>query len=1290
MYKHKRLAVVQPHSQQQSIDEYLSSHGLYRKFIAKDGSCLFRVVAEQVFHTQSLHLDVRKACVAFLRRNKDKFEAFVEGSFEDHLQQLSNPKEWGGDLEINALSIMYSRDFIIYQEPGRPPANVTEHGFKDKILLCFSNGNHYDSVYSRKFPAVAGICQAVLYELLYEHVFEVNRQTLRASVELYRSRKNHDSSSEEAILDSFGGDIESVPFSVMKSLDPFVYRNVEFEVWVASRKDHGSAPGVHFSEGDQCLVRVEERGDRYYPAYITEIFTENGPVNVYVEELKGSKCVALKNLKPLSWNPTLTYWGSAPDLAEQDGWNKGGKRRDVRGRPGEREGAPRGQMSLPPRMQQQQQQQHKSGAMRSLAQHDCSMEYNPSMMDYSGLVQGGPPNKAVGPVHQARAFGRMRSPQVSDPWYRQTADEGLVPSDTAFPALPSARVYSSTMASSAQAGTRLPDHKPKGSVLEPAFAHALKTAKMPPDGQLGGGGAGGAAAVGGTRGGPASFGGPVPMPGHSATSIISSMLHNLSPQVTMSVSQPRTLLLPGGGMGVPLPGGPSAAPTPLPISRPRSSPSVAVGSASQACSPLAVTLPALHPPAVLSSAVKPSQAILAPIAALIPPCPTPGAMSSPSPAVIGPYSSSGPPPLHSYNHAALGGHPAMGPSSPFHGHQKILSLSTQASADGGSGGGGGGQRDRATPLNGFSPSALAVSGDGVGSQPSAMAGGGGGGGGNTSPAGMPGDAAQNGALLAAGRGGGALERGAAGAEDRASIACAASGQKASLDSQAAAGSMSLLEPFDALSLYSKDPDGRDLPEDQRLLQFFFNYGIQAFAQARWLGPYQSLPGPWTSVYPPASFGLTHSPQQSRYFPAGDVSWPSAQSNPACSHNGDSLDVWAASPGAASHVPDAAKEWPPPQAVGSGGGGGGGGGGGWPLNNGAVGDQLKEQDGSGGDAFANGMEAGSMFNATSGAQVHFRGAWGTGGGGGGGGGGAQGDGGPGGSAYGVSSWLNHMQGGAVGGPPDFPSQGCKAQSLFDGGGGEQQQQQQGKVNTSGVAMGFPMDVRSLTSQAGMGLLSVPPPPPPPPHFSDSQPGGGGTPVPPPPPPPPLPPPPPFGPCPVSFADGGVGPPFPPFQTAQADMALASNSADFRPSPNYFAMGVAHGHHAQQQQQQHGLEFGVPRMPPPPPAPAPQGIVGSGARVRGEGSQFAGDQWYRGGLECYADPGGASQVRAEAMQRAVRDGGAAPPMSTGPYTAGGGNGFQVWGYGYQFVRLPQTEGSRPLDPRGQPGFENNPAM
>lgn len=33
-----------------AMDTYLRSQGLYRKRVAKDGSCLFRAVAEQVVH----------------------------------------------------------------------------------------------------------------------------------------------------------------------------------------------------------------------------------------------------------------------------------------------------------------------------------------------------------------------------------------------------------------------------------------------------------------------------------------------------------------------------------------------------------------------------------------------------------------------------------------------------------------------------------------------------------------------------------------------------------------------------------------------------------------------------------------------------------------------------------------------------------------------------------------------------------------------------------------------------------------------------------------------------------------------------------------------------------------------------------------------------------------------------------------------------------------------------------------------------------------------------------------
>eukprot|EP00057_Strongylocentrotus_purpuratus_P019432 XP_011673906.1 PREDICTED: putative HIN1-like protein [Strongylocentrotus purpuratus] len=89
------------------IDDFLASQGLVRKITAKDGSCLFRAVAEQVFHTQALHNDVRQACIRFMERNKEHFEPFVEGPFEQHLDKLQNAKEWAGQVEISALSLMY-------------------------------------------------------------------------------------------------------------------------------------------------------------------------------------------------------------------------------------------------------------------------------------------------------------------------------------------------------------------------------------------------------------------------------------------------------------------------------------------------------------------------------------------------------------------------------------------------------------------------------------------------------------------------------------------------------------------------------------------------------------------------------------------------------------------------------------------------------------------------------------------------------------------------------------------------------------------------------------------------------------------------------------------------------------------------------------------------------------------------------------------------------------------------------------------------------------------------------
>ncbi|XP_053556189.1 OTU domain-containing protein 4 [Bombina bombina] len=321
-----------------AMDKYLRSQGLYRKKIAKDGSCLFRAVAEKVLRSQACHLEIRKSCISYLRENKDQYEAFIEGSFEDYLKRLENPQEWVGQVEISALSLMFKRDFVIYQEPNIPPAYVTENNFSEKILLCFSNGNHYDIIYPIGFEENAAVCQSLIYELLYDKVLGVNvtKQMLKSDI--------YDLNAEEELFDSGGSesDLEDevasgknfadmngfkshkdkqkkngnliVSQNVLRSLNPLVYRNVEYEVWLKSKKDQQKldfsiAAGMQYSVGDKCKVRLQP-GGKFFNAHIQEVGAENGPVVVFVEELGMKHTVQLKNLKPIP----LT-------INSSDGWN---------------------------------------------------------------------------------------------------------------------------------------------------------------------------------------------------------------------------------------------------------------------------------------------------------------------------------------------------------------------------------------------------------------------------------------------------------------------------------------------------------------------------------------------------------------------------------------------------------------------------------------------------------------------------------------------------------------------------------------------------------------------------------------------------------------------------------------------------------------------------------------------------------------------------------------------------------------------------------------------------------
>uniref|UniRef100_A0A8C9V877 ubiquitinyl hydrolase 1 n=1 Tax=Scleropages formosus TaxID=113540 RepID=A0A8C9V877_SCLFO len=328
-----------------SMDEYLGTIGLYRKMTARDASCLFRAVSEQLYRSQRFHHKVRQDCVTFMRANRCNFEPFVEGSFEKYLERLEDPTETAGQVEIKALSLLYRRVFVIYRYPGKQPTEIAEERYPEKILLCCSNNGHYDIVYPRTFPVVAALCQALVYELLYCRVMGVEEGEVHSALESFRCggrryRNSASMCSEDAGYDTpddrsqrsvgprgpwsyrYGPPANtkpkvrgskfrlSFPYKVLKSLDPELYRNVEFDVWHDGRKelqktDYMVFAGRHYYLGDKCQVRLEPKG-KYYNAFIQEVGTHSSAVTVFIEELGEKHLVSLTNLKPVNpvpaWN----------------------------------------------------------------------------------------------------------------------------------------------------------------------------------------------------------------------------------------------------------------------------------------------------------------------------------------------------------------------------------------------------------------------------------------------------------------------------------------------------------------------------------------------------------------------------------------------------------------------------------------------------------------------------------------------------------------------------------------------------------------------------------------------------------------------------------------------------------------------------------------------------------------------------------------------------------------------------------------------------------------------------
>jgi len=117
-----------------------------------DGNCMFRAVADQVTGSEGAHAAMRTACCDFMLAHPDDFAPFLleeegHGSLDAYVAAMRRNAEWGGNLELQALSRSLGVNVAVHQvdQPRWELTNFHAAGART-ISLAYHDGDHYNSV----------------------------------------------------------------------------------------------------------------------------------------------------------------------------------------------------------------------------------------------------------------------------------------------------------------------------------------------------------------------------------------------------------------------------------------------------------------------------------------------------------------------------------------------------------------------------------------------------------------------------------------------------------------------------------------------------------------------------------------------------------------------------------------------------------------------------------------------------------------------------------------------------------------------------------------------------------------------------------------------------------------------------------------------------------------------------------------------------------------------------------------------------------------------------------------
>jgi OTU domain-containing protein 6 len=139
----------------------LRSRGLTLFEIAADGNCLFSAIEDQL-RQRTIETSVgalRHQTAQFMSTHRDEFlpflvheatgELYSEGEFGDYCKRVESTSEWGGQVEIRALSEVLKTPVEVIQADG-PCVTIGEHFPSSPLRIVYHRhfyrlGEHYNS-----------------------------------------------------------------------------------------------------------------------------------------------------------------------------------------------------------------------------------------------------------------------------------------------------------------------------------------------------------------------------------------------------------------------------------------------------------------------------------------------------------------------------------------------------------------------------------------------------------------------------------------------------------------------------------------------------------------------------------------------------------------------------------------------------------------------------------------------------------------------------------------------------------------------------------------------------------------------------------------------------------------------------------------------------------------------------------------------------------------------------------------------------------------------------------------